>query len=71
MCSLNRWQQVALLPDPQICDLLQQSPWMPDPTTSLPPSDTCPGAQQRIVAPGTCRSGGQQTYGDAAVIPPI
>jgi hypothetical protein len=58
-------------PEPQICDWLQQNPWMPDPTTSLPPSETWPGAQQRTVAPGTWRFGGQHTCGDDAVMPPI
>ena len=71
MFSENRWQHVLFSPEPQICDRLQQSPWMPEPTSSLPPSETCPGAQHTTVAPGTWRSGGQQTYRDDAVMPPI
>ena|SRR5262245_7902463 len=71
MFSLNRWQQVWFEPEPQSCERSQQKPWMPKPATTLPPSDTCPGAQHMSVAPGTVRSGGQQTYGDAAVSAPI
>jgi hypothetical protein len=74
MFSLNVWQQVAFWPEPQIWDSLQQSPWIPEPTTSLPPSDFWPGEQQATGSPrssGTMRSGGQHTYGDSAVRPPI
>jgi hypothetical protein len=71
MFSLKRWQQVGFGPEPQSCDRLQQNPWMPKPTTTLPPSEIWPGAQHMGVAPGTIRSGGQQTYGEAAVSAPI
>jgi hypothetical protein len=40
MFSLKRWQHVGFGPEPQSCDLLQQNPWMPNPATTLPPSDT-------------------------------
>jgi hypothetical protein len=45
IASLNVWQQVTSLPEPQICLLAQQRHWFPEPTTSLPPSETWPGAQ--------------------------
>jgi hypothetical protein len=74
MFSLNRWQQVALEPEPHSCDWLQQNPWMPNPTTSLPPSGTWPGAQHANgspPSPGTMRSGGQHTNCVAAVNVPL
>jgi hypothetical protein len=71
MFSLKRWQHVWFEPEPQSWSRLQQNPWMPNPATTLPPSDTWPGAQHISVAPGTIRSGGQQTCGDAAVSAPI
>jgi hypothetical protein len=61
MFWLNRWQQVAFESEPQSCDLLQQKPWTPKPAATLPPRETCPGAQHMSVAPGTMRSGGQHT----------
>jgi hypothetical protein len=71
------WQHVRLAPEPQILFSSQQAPWIPWPTSSFPPSETCPGAQQALMSvgwassTGTWRSGGQHTYGDVLVRPPL